>query len=111
MNKENSISNKIFNSPDTKHQIQIDIIYDISWFNINKFDFEFYKTFLLLLRDVLLFMYKNNIRYIKQYINEEDKQYFKKSSIVEINKDLLVVSTNITDFLDEIINVLGIKKM
>jgi len=37
-NKINQL-NKIFNSIDNKHQIEVNIIDNISWFNINKFDY------------------------------------------------------------------------
>ena len=104
-------SNKMFNSIDNKHQIETNIIEDISWFNINKLDFESFKTFLLLLKDVITYMKNNNIKYIKQYIMEEDINYFKKSSIINLDENTYMTTTNITDFIDEIVNVLDIKKL
>ncbi len=101
----------MFNSIDNKHQIETNIIEDISWFNINKLDFESFKTFLLLLKDVITYMKNNNIKYIKQYIMEEDINYFKKSSIINLDKNTYMTTTNITDFIDEIVNVLDIKKL
>ena len=68
--------NKVFNSIDNKHQIEITIIDDICWFYINKFDFEYYKTFLLTLKDVLMYLKKNNVIYIKQYIDQNDIEFF-----------------------------------
>lgn len=103
--------NKIFNSIDNKHQIEANIIENISWFNINKLDFESFKTFLILLKDVIVYMKNNNIMYIRQYIMEEDILYFKKSSIVNLDENTYMVTTNIIDFIDEITNVLGIKKL
>lgn len=103
--------NKIFDSIDNKHQIETNIIENICWFNINKFDYEYYKTFLLTLKDVLLYLNKNNIIHIKQYIYEEDIEFFKNSSTVNIYENQYIVTTNITDFIDEIICVLGIKKI
>ena len=103
--------NKIFDSIDNKHQIEINIIENISWFNINKLDFETFKTFLILLKDVMIYMKKNNIIYIKQYIMEEDTVYFKKSSITNLDNNTYIVNTNINDFVDEIISVLNIKKI
>jgi hypothetical protein len=100
---------KIFNSIDYKHQIIMTIIDNTSWFNINIIDLEFYKTFLLLLKEVLIFLKNKNIVYIKQYVYEEDIEYFKKSSIVNIDMNIYVVTTNIIDFISEITNVLGIK--
>lgn len=103
--------NKIFNSIDKKHQIKINIIEHISWFNINKIDFESFKTFLLLIKDVIVFMKQNNIKYIKQYIIEEDTFYFKKSEIINLDENIYVATTNINDFIDEITSLFEIKKI
>lgn len=103
--------NKIFNSVDSKHQIETNIIENVLWFNINKLDFESFKTFLILLKDVMIYMKNNNIMYIHQYIMEEDTIYFKKSSIVNLDEKTYMATTNIVDFIDEITNVLGIKKL
>lgn len=102
---------KIFNSIDLKHQIEISLIDDIGWFNINKFDFELYKTFLLLLKDVLIYLSTNNVQYIKQYILETDLEYFKKSSYIELENNEYIISTKIIDFVSEMTSVLGIKKL
>ena len=102
-------SKKIYNSIDNKHQIEINIIENISWFNINKLDFESFKTFLLLLKDIMTYLKNNNIKYIKQYIEEKDTEYFKKSSIINLDKNYYMVTTYIDDFIDEIILVFGIK--
>lgn len=104
-------TNKIFNSIDNKHQIETNIIENVSWFNINKLDFESFKTFLILLKDIMVYMKNNNVIYIRQYIMEEDTLYFKKSSIVNLDENTYMVTTNIVDFIDEITNVLGIKKL
>lgn len=103
--------NKIFNSIDNKHQINIYIIEDICWFNIDKFEFEYYKTFLLTLKDVLLYLKKNNVVFIKQYVFEEDVILFKNSSSTNINDTQYIITTNIDNFIDEIIGVFGINKI
>jgi hypothetical protein len=102
---------KIFNSIDNKHQINICIIDDICWFNIDKFEFEYYKTFLLTLKDVLLYLKKNNIIFIKQRVFEEDVVLFKNSSSTNIDENQYVITTNIDIFINEIIGVLGINKI
>jgi hypothetical protein len=102
---------KIFNSIDKKHQIEINIIDEICWFNIIKFEYEYYKTFLLMLKDCLIFLKNNNVEYIKQYIYENDCEYFKNSSIVNIDQNKYIVSTRIENFVDEIICVFGINKI
>jgi len=103
--------NKIFNSVDKNHQIEVSVVGNTCWFNINKFEFEYYKTFLLMLKDVLVFLKNNNVIYIKQYIYEDDCEYFKNSSVVNIYKDKYIVTTNIDNFIDEIISVFGINKI
>lgn len=103
--------NKIFNSIDNKHQIETNIVGNICWFNINNFNFEYYKTFLLTLKDVMIYLKKNNVNLIKQYVYEDDVEFFKKSSTININENLYVITTNISDFIDEIVNVLGINKI
>jgi hypothetical protein len=102
---------KNFNSIDNKHQIETSIIDNICWFNINKFDFENYKTFLLTLKDVLIYLKKNNIIYIKQHVYEEDIEYFKNSSIINTDENKYTITTNIDVFVDEMVNVLGIRKI
>lgn len=102
---------KIFNSLDKKHQIEITIIDEISWFNINKLDYEYCKTFLILLKDVILFLNQNNVRFIKQYIYGEDLEYFKKSSYINVDDNTYVVTSEIIHFLSELVSVLGINKL
>lgn len=103
--------NKIFNSIDNKHQIETNIIENICWFNINKLEFESFKTFLILLKDVMIHMKNNNVMCIHQYISEEDILYFKKSSILNLDENVYMAITNINDFIDEITNALDIKKI
>ncbi len=107
----NEQKHKIFNSIDKKHEIEINIIENICWFNINKFEYEYYKTFLLMLKDIILFLKNNNVNFIKQYINENDCEYFKNSSIINLDENTNIVSTNIDNFIDEIVCVLGINKI
>lgn len=103
--------NKIFNSIDNKHQIEITIIDNVSWFNINKFDFDNMKTFLILLKDVMTYLKNNNIEYIKQYVLEEDSKFFNKSQIINLYDGIWIVNTKIENFIDEFVCVMGIKKM
>ncbi len=103
--------NKIFKSIDKKHEIEISIIGEISWLNINKFDSDNIKTFLILLKDVINYMNHNKIKYIKQYIYKEDLEYIEKSSYIEYDSDKFVITTNLVDFTHEIGNLLGIKKI
>ena len=112
---ENSQSNititNLFESIDKKHQIEIKLIDDISWFNIIKLDYENCKTFLILLKRVMEYLNLKNIKFIKQYIYKEDLKYFEKSSYLDIGNNQYVISTNIIHFLSELMNVLGINKL
>lgn len=106
-----NIETKYYNSIDQKHQIEIKIIDDISWFNINKLDNQFIKTFLILLKKVLEDLSSLNVKYIKQHLNINDLDSYTKSSFVEydIENEIYTVSTKISDFIEEIISALGIK--
>jgi hypothetical protein len=103
--------NKIFKSLDNNHEIEISIIEEISWFNIIKFDLNHIKTFLILLKDVIIYMNQNKIKYVKQYIYKEDLEHIKKSSYIEYDSDKFVITTDLIDFIHEITNLLGIKKI
>jgi hypothetical protein len=106
-----SIIIKIFNSIDNKHEINIKIIDDVSWFNIIKLDFENIKTFLLLLKQVIEYLNLKNIQFIKQYIYQEDLYYFKNSDCSELNDNQYVITTKLIYFVEELTNVLGIQKI
>lgn len=102
---------KTFISIDKKHHINISIIDEISWFEIDNMDFEHLKTFMILLKDILIYCKNNNVKIIKHHATDEDMCFFKKSSKINLNKNIWLVSTNIEDFLEEIINVFNIKKI
>jgi hypothetical protein len=101
------ISNK-FISIDRCHQINLNIIDDTAYFTIETLNHEKCKTFLLLLQTSIDFMIKNNVKFIKQHIMEEDVSEFKKSEIISEN-GVFVVKTKIEDFLFELCDALGIK--
>lgn len=102
--------NKRFTSINGNHEIDITIIEEIAWFDIIKFKYEECKLFILLFKDVLTYMYENNIQYVKQYVNNSDVEMFKYSEYV-INNDYSIITTPIDQFIDEICNVLNIKKL
>ncbi len=101
----------IFESIDKKHQIEINLVDDIAWFNIIKLDYENCKTFLILLKRVMEYLNLKNIKFLKQYIYEEDLKYFEKSSCLDIGNGQYVISTDIIYFLSELMNVLGVRKL
>ena len=56
------------------------------------------------------YMYLHKIKYVKQIINYEDREFFKKSQIIEEN-NLLIVKIDVEDFLFELCDALGIKRL
>ena len=107
---------KEFYSIDKKHSISINILFsnledNISFFEILSFDFLNYKTFLFLFKDVVEFLSKNNVKYIKQYILKSDINNFKTSEIININNDtnIVLITTSIENFSNETYNALGLK--
>jgi hypothetical protein len=99
-----------FTSIDKNHQFNINIIDDTAYFTIEKLAPEKCKTFLLLLKSGIEYMVNKNIKYVKQYIMEEDVNEFKKSHIISEN-GLFVVKTQIEDFLFELCDALGIQRL
>ena len=55
-------------------------------------------------------MIDNNINYVQQCINEEDKENFKKSEILKIDNYYIVI-TKINDFLIELCDALGMQRL
>lgn len=102
---------KIFESIDKQHQIKITIIDNIAWFNINALNYKLYKTFLLLLKDVMSYLASHNITHVKQYVSVDDLENFPSSSHVDLDGGVYIISTPIINFLEELSNALGIKKM
>jgi len=112
-----------FESLDKLHKIIINIdsfsnLPEYCWFNIEIFNETNCKTFLILIKDVIDYINKKNIKYIKQYIYLEDSLYFKNSEIIKyeekiklhnLAQDIFIVTTKIEYFIQELINVLGIK--
>jgi hypothetical protein len=116
----------VFDSLDKLHKIIIKIdslsnFQEYCWFNIEIFNEHNCKTFLILIKDVTDYINKKNIKYIKQYICLDDCLFFKKSEIIKYNgfseknklhnlpEDIFIVTTKIEYFIEELINVLGIK--
>lgn len=104
------MSQKDFISIDKNHSFTIKIIEDTAYFNINYLNPEKYKTFLLLLKIAFEYLIKNNIIYVKQQINNDDKVNFKRSTFIEEN-NIIIVKTNISDFLFEICDALGMNRL
>ncbi|AYV79976.1 MAG: hypothetical protein Gaeavirus3_30 [Gaeavirus sp.] len=54
-------------------------------------------------------MTSNHIKYIKQYIQENDIDLFKKSEIIQ-DSGLYIAKTKIEDFLIELCDALGMNR-
>ncbi len=100
----------LFKSYDNLHKINIIIENeDYCWFNIDVFNTSNCKTFLILIKEVIEFINKKNIKKIKQYIHYEDCNYFKNSIITKYDDKIFIVETEIKYFVEELIHVFEIK--
>lgn len=100
---------KNFISIDKYHQFNINILDDTAYFAIERYEPDKYKTFLLLLKTGFEYMVNNNVKYVKQYIMEDDINEFKKSQIISEN-GIFVAKTNIEDFLFELCDAMGFQR-
>ncbi len=112
----------IFRSYDNLHKITVNIhLNEYCWFNIDIFDNNNCKTFLILIKEVVDFINEKNIKNIKQYIYSDDVKYFKNSFIEKHidyntntninNNDIYIVQSKIENFIDELVTVLEIKRI
>lgn len=102
--------NKTFISIDHSHTIKIDILDNIAWF-YPQIKYDNCKTFLILIKDVMQYLSINNIKYIKQYICEDDLECLKNSTWIQLDEHIYMCSTKLEDFVSELINLTGIKKI
>lgn len=99
-----------FLSIDKEHLFNISIIEDTAYFTLHNINPQKYKTFLLLLKNAFDYMVNNNIKYVKQQINHEDRESFKRSSFIE-EDNILIAKTNIEYFLVELCDALGMHRL
>lgn len=111
LEKEFTPQDIIMDSLDLKHSIKITIIRENAFFQIIEFNPYFQKTFIMLLKDVIEKFISNNVQYIKQNVLDEDKSYFKNSRVEEFEDGSFMIITPISSFVDEMVSVLGIKKL
>lgn len=102
-----------FTSIDKKHSIGIKILGDVAEFEIIQFQYENYKTFLLLLKTVVEHFASNSIKFIKQRIAEDELPLFHYSTLDVWYKEdeIALITTPIEYFAEEIYNVLGLCKL
>lgn len=111
LEKQYKYEEKIMESLDLKHKIKVSVRADIGWFEIIEFNFEHQKTFIILLKDVIEHYKKGSVEIIKQYVTEEDKNYFSNSNIIKIDDNIYEVTSQINKFIDDMVSVLGIKRL
>lgn len=111
LEKQYKYEDKIMESLDLKHKIKVSVRDDIGWFEIIEFNFEYQKTFIILLKDVIEHFKINNVQLIKQYVVKDDKDYFINSNIIKIDDNIYEVSSQINKFIDDMISVLGILRL
>ena len=95
-------------SIDNKHKIKLQINENNAIFTIINLEFEFYKSFLILLKDIIHDLNSKNVKNIIQYINNDDCINFKKSDIITIDDNTSMVITNINIFAEQMYEALGI---
>ena len=99
----------IFNSVDKLHIISITICDNIAYFKIINFEFEFVKTFLLLFKECIEYLKYNNIKIVKQEIENGDFKLFKNSKICNKTSEFnIMIETDFINFIDEIYSVFDI---
>jgi len=98
------MNNKEFISLDGRHKINITYIDkgDFCYFNIERYEIENKKTFCYMFKDVIEFMKKNNIRYIKQRLTNDVIKNFSKSEIIKIDENESMVISDIKYFAIEV---------
>lgn len=101
---------KKFVSLDKNHSFTIGIIETTAYFQIENINPEYYKTFLLLLKQGFTYMTEKHVNYVKQRINAEDMEFFKKSTFIR-EDSVIIAKTPIEDFLFELADCLGIKRL
>ena len=111
LEKQYKHEEKIMESLDLKHKIKVSIRGDTGWFEIIEFNFEHQKTFIILLKDVIEHYKINNVELIKQYVTEDDINYFSNSHIIKIDNNIYEVTSQINKFIDDMVSVLGIKRL
>ncbi len=111
LEKQYKYEEKIMVSLDLKHKIKVSLWGNIGWFEIIEFNFEYQKTFIILLKDVIEHFNINKIELIKQYVIKEDKDYFLNSTVIKIDDNTYEVTSQINKFIDDMVSVLGIIRL
>ena len=101
-----NITFKLFISVDKYHEISIIILSDEAYFKIIEFDFDYPKTFLLLLKECSEYLTVNNIKTVKQEIINDEFKLFKYSKKYDnLYEDQIMIETKYENFITEIYGV------
>ena len=106
------MAEKLFVSVDNNHKISTCIVDEHSAIiDIVEFKYERYKSFLLLFGQVIEYLHKKNIKYIKQNTKKEEvslfKNYIDKQELYF--EDIIVLTFNIADYPKIFYNAIGVQ--
>ena len=99
-----------FCSIDEKHEISIKILENTAWFNIVRLEYEHYKTFLLMFKELIEYLNSKNIQFIKQIVLKTDIEFFKNSTSFDYDEFSSIISTPLDKLPGEIYHALGINR-
>lgn len=99
------MNTQILCSVDNSHCIELIMNRDECYFTILDIEHNKYKTFAILLKEMMEIMYKNNINKIILNIVNDEVKLFEKKDIIENDDEYTTISINTEDFINEITNV------
>lgn len=99
-----------FNSLDGKHSVNTHIIDDVAWFEPLVIDVTNGKTLCLLIKTICKHFKSHNVKYVKQYVMDDDIGLFEKSTVTKMD-DYSIVTTCLEDFPVEVSNAFGLSRL
>ena len=103
---------KIFNSIEMFHSISINIINETDCFyDLLLYNPEEYKSFILLIKEIIEYLNNNKIKYI--YYSIPKKLYFDSFITIENNETEyeIVIKTTLIEFINQIIQIHNIQQL
>ena len=102
---------RVFTSIDKKHQITINIIENICYIEITLFQHQSFKTFLILFKEVMEYVNKLKVQYIKQIIlNEELNMFNNIHDSIGIDNNKTLITFKLSEYPTIFYNALGLLK-
>ena len=100
----------IFISIDKNHRISlIPITNDIIIFELQQFDIEYVKTFVLLLKECIEYIQLKKFKNIYQYVNIDEFKLFKFSKIIDTMNNYYIIEIPIDKLMPELYQLLDIQ--